>query len=114
MQFVKAFYVGVLGATDYWLRFEWQHRGSPHVHGLAWLPDTPDVEQHAGGASNALQEDIIKHADQLICTMNPAVLPDGSNITDAPAPQVNPHVCNKAYGDIQDFDKDLADLVATC
>ena len=84
------------------------------MHGLAWLPDTPDVEQHAGGASNALQEDIIKHADQLICTMNPAVLPDGSNITDAPAPQVNPHVCNKAYGDIQDFDKDLADLVATC
>ena len=19
------------------MRFEWQHRGSPHVHGLAWL-----------------------------------------------------------------------------
>ena len=45
MEFVKAFYTGVLGATDYWLRFEWQHCGSPHVHGLAWLPETPDVEQ---------------------------------------------------------------------
>ena len=27
----------VVGATDYWLQFKW--------HGLAWLPDTPDVEQ---------------------------------------------------------------------
>ena len=44
MEFIKAFYVGVLGATDYWMRFEWQHRGSPHVHGLAWLPQAPDVE----------------------------------------------------------------------
>ena len=43
-QFVDAFYVGVLGATDYWMRFEWQHRWSAHVHGLAWDPDAPDVE----------------------------------------------------------------------
>ena len=30
--YLKYFYTDVLGATDYWLRFEWQHRGSPHVH----------------------------------------------------------------------------------
>ena len=80
IEFVKAFYTGVLGATDYWLRFEWQHRGSPHVHGLAWLPDTPDVEQLRDGGSETLKEDIIRHADQLISTVNPAVLPDSSNI----------------------------------
>ena len=34
-KFVETVYVGILGATDYWMRFEWQHRGSPHVHGLA-------------------------------------------------------------------------------
>ena len=44
-KFIDAFYVCVLGVTDYWMRFQWQHRGSPHVHGLAWLPDTPDVEE---------------------------------------------------------------------
>ena len=27
-KFIEVFYVGVLGATDYWIRFEWQHRGS--------------------------------------------------------------------------------------
>ena len=114
MEFVKVFYTGVLAATDYWLRFEWQHRSSPHIHGLAWLPDTPDVEKLCDGASEALHTDIIRHADQLVSTTNPALLPDGSDIADAPAPKVDPHICNKAYGDIQDFDQDLADLVATC
>ena len=114
MEFIKAFYIGVLGVTDYWLRFEWQHRGSPHVHGLAWLPDTPDVQQLGNDSSDTLKEEIIKHADSLVSTINPAVLPDGSNLSDAPAPKVNPHVCSISYQDIQDIDQDLADLVATC
>ena len=44
MEFVEVLYTGVHGATDHWKRFEWQHRGSSYVHGLAWLLDTPDVE----------------------------------------------------------------------
>ena len=36
-QFLKCFYVDILGAKDYWLMFEWQYQSSPHVHGLAWL-----------------------------------------------------------------------------
>ena len=31
--------------TDYWMRFEWQHRGSPHLHGVAWLKDALDDEK---------------------------------------------------------------------
>ena len=54
------------------------------------------------------------HANQLVSTTNPAVLPDGSDIADAPAPKFDSHICNKAYGDVQDLDQDLADLVATC
>ena len=84
------------------------------MHGLPWLPDTPDVEQLLHGDSDSLKEDIIKQADQLVSTVNPAVLPDGSNITDASPPKVDPHICNKVYGDVQDLDEDLADLVATC
>ena len=114
MEFMKAFYIGVLGVTDYWLRFEWQHHGSPHVHGLAWLPDTPDVEQLLVDTNDDLKEEIIKHADRFVSTIHPAVLPDGSNIADAPIPRVNPHIRNKMYRDIQDLDEDLADLVATC
>ena len=31
-------------ATDYWCRYEWQHRGSPHVHGFLWLKDAPNMD----------------------------------------------------------------------
>ena len=44
-KFVDTFYTDVLGAVDYWYGFEWQHRGSPHVHGIAWFADAPDVQQ---------------------------------------------------------------------
>ena len=29
-KFIDAFYHSVLGATDYWLRFEWQHRAGAY------------------------------------------------------------------------------------
>lgn len=32
-----------LGVKDFWRRYEWQHRGSPHIHMLLWLKDAPDV-----------------------------------------------------------------------
>lgn len=31
-----------LDIVDHWFRFEWQHRGSSHVHGFAWLRHAPD------------------------------------------------------------------------
>ena len=99
------------------MRFEWQHRGSPHVHGLAWLPDAPDVEHILalpGDDTDTAKENFICYVDKIISTVNPAVLPDGSNVDDAPAPKTHPHICNQPYADIEDFDQDLVDLVATC
>ena len=43
-KFVEVFYKEVLGATDYWMRFEWQHWGSPCVHGVAWLEGASNME----------------------------------------------------------------------
>ena len=116
LEFIKAFYVHVLGATDYWLRFEWQHRGSPHVHGLAWFHDAPDVEQmlNSANGSDLLREEVMKYVDTLITANNLAVFPDGSNIDEAPLPQTNPHICNKPYTEIENFQQDLIHLVATC
>ena len=31
----------LFGYTDSWFRFEWQARGSGHMHGLIWLDDAP-------------------------------------------------------------------------
>ena len=98
------------------MRFEWQHRGSPHVHGLAWLPDAPNVKQllsSPDSVPDAVKEEITKYADSLVSTINPAILPDGSNIDSAPAPKTDPHICNIIYKDVKDFEEDLADQVAT-
>lgn len=45
----------------------------------------------------------------LVC--NPAVLPDGNNLDDAPAPRTDPHVCKQVYSDVQGFDEDPTDLL---
>ena len=116
-KFVDAFYVNILKATDYWMRFQWQHRGSPHVHGLAWLPNAPDVENLLSSSPDLVEstkEKIIEYADKIISTINPAVLPDGSNISDTPPPKVDPHICNKPFSQVTDFEEDLSDLIVTC
>ena len=60
------------------------------------------------------KEDLIKFIDSLICTSNPAILPDGSNAQDAPTPRLGPHACSVKYTDVIDHQKDLTDLIATC
>ena len=115
-QFMKYFYQDVLGVKDYWLRFEYQHRGSPHVHGLAWLPNAPDIERLFTDPTvpEVDRQKAIRFIDSLVSTTNPAVLPDGSNFRDAPFPQTCPHVCNRAFADVGDYALDLQELIATC
>ena len=108
----------VLGATDFWFRYEWQHRGSPHVHGLAWLPNAPDVEKlHTAKDTPALLdviEQITSYVDNLVTTMNPGIPAGGNNIQDAvPQEKTKPHVFNKSYSEIEDFNMDLVNFVAT-
>ena len=117
-KFLDAFYVGILGASDYWFRFEWQHRGSPHVHGVAWFKDAPKVEQLLASQDDsdviAAAEKITSYVDGIVSTNNPAIAPDGSNPECAPLPKTRPHVCNKPYAEVEDINMDLVDLIATC
>ena len=114
-KFVDAFYTDVMGAVDFWYRFEWQHRGSPHVHSIAWFADAPDV-QHLLAAEDYSDliggvENVTSYADNIVSTINPAISMDGSNTENVPLPQTKPHVCNKPYSD---FKMDLIELIATC
>ena len=92
---------------------------APHVHGLAWLQDAPDVEQLLSSDENAdvisAAEEITNYVDGLISTMNPAIATDRSNAEWAvPKPKTNPHVCNRSYTEVADAHMDLTDLIATC
>lgn len=79
------------------MRFEYQHRGSLHIHGVAWLQDAPDVENMLEDDNPLMQEELIKYINRTACTTNAAVLHDGSNISSAPPPWVNPLICSKPY-----------------
>lgn len=84
------------------------------MHGLAWLQNAPNVKETVDNGDAFARDVLIKFIDNLVCTCNPAVLPDGSNLVDAPPAQVNPHVCSQYYSQIEDYHADLVDLVATC
>ena len=83
-------------------------------HSVAWLEDAPDVEKVLATGDSSSQQELIRYIDKTVTTISPAVLPDGSNVSDAPLPKTNPHVCNKAYSEVEDHHQDLCDLIATC
>ena len=109
-------YVDILGAFDYWFRFEWQHQGSPHIHGMAWLSGAPNAESIIALPDSDVEqkEELIRYVDSLISTSNPVVLPDGSNLQDIPHQRIDPHVCSIPYCEVTDHLQDLTDLIATC
>src|SRR5579859_3278097 len=37
--------VGEFEFVDHWYRYEWQHRGSRHVHGFLWLKNGLDLDK---------------------------------------------------------------------
>jgi len=49
--FVKVFLEDCLNAAWTWWRYEWQSRGSIHLHGAARLRDAPDFQQKAREAT---------------------------------------------------------------
>jgi hypothetical protein len=55
---------------DFWYRFEWQHRGSPHLHGFLWLQDAPNVDSLSINDRAGIDEAIL-FFDGLVTAMNP-------------------------------------------
>lgn len=56
---------------EHWFRYEWQHRGSSHIHGFVWIDDAPDVSTLDLQNVDSVQE-FIRFWDPLISTINPA------------------------------------------
>ena len=52
-----------LSIADCWYRMERHHHGSFHIHGLAWLDNTPNCK-------NCAEADIAQYWDKFVCTRN--------------------------------------------
>ena len=109
-KFVDAFYAGVLGATDFWLHYT---NGSTMAALMCMaLPGFLMLTSSDAG-TDAAKEALIQYMNSIVSTTNPSILLDGSNADDAPPPKTNPHICNHPYAKVEDFEQDLADLIAT-
>lgn len=78
---------------------------------MAWLCNAPNVEQTLQHDDASNRRQLFDFIDSFVCTHNPAVLPDGSNLDTAPNASINPHVYSRPHSDIEDYN---ADLVSTC
>jgi hypothetical protein len=69
---------GILKANAYWMRYEWQARGSTHVHYFLWLSDTPEITsildrltaKVAGSILTDGQETSEAQLEELVDTLN--------------------------------------------
>ena len=50
--------VPLLGIRQFWYRFEWQERGSGHIHGFLWLQDAPEADE--------IEWDLLKRPEAII------------------------------------------------
>ncbi|KAK3924207.1 tRNA pseudouridine synthase B, partial [Frankliniella fusca] len=85
---------------DYWYRVEYQHRGSPHIHGLFWIENAPDVSNLDNMSEEYIQH-VLDYYSELVTAINP--------IPDASSPDTHP--CRRSYNVVEDFKQDLAELL---
>ncbi|KAK3912381.1 ATP-dependent DNA helicase [Frankliniella fusca] len=83
---------------DMWFRYEFQHRGSIHLHGVAWFKGAPKVSDDMTESEKLI---VLKYFDNLISCQNPDIhkLP------------LNPHPCEISIGSIESQEDDLCNLI---
>lgn len=84
------------------------------MHGLAWLHNAPNAEQALKEDDPSCKHQLINFIDDLVCTNNPMVLQDGSNLDDALSVSLDPYICSRSYSQVEDYNAELTEFVATC
>ena len=91
----------IFGVVDHWDRFEWQWRGSGHMHGLLWFQDAPNVDRlaHLELMSEEEREIIRLYFDHLCVAINPNL----------PLAEGGTHPCRIRFSEVPEEGR-LADL----
>ncbi|RHZ57019.1 hypothetical protein Glove_395g64 [Diversispora epigaea] len=85
---------------QWWYRFEWQHRGSVHVHGIGMIQDGPAIEWEKIKNNENAMDNIVKYINTLVTTINPGI--------NASVP--GRHSCQKEHSELHDDLLDYTDL----
>ena len=70
-----------LAFDDFWYRFEWQDRGSGHVHGFLWLTGGPEITD-ARMEDPAFRQTLVDYFKTRVFGQSP--------LPDLPRPDVHP------------------------
>jgi ATP-dependent DNA helicase PIF1 len=89
-----------LDVVDYWWRFEWQHRGSSHIHGFLWLRNAPPVEDLKLDDNQSVQQ-FVTFWNHLVSTWNPQP-------NHPPAPI---HPSSRPFTTLSDTQQELVELI---
>ena len=86
--FLKYVMTSLLGVDDYWFRYEWQARGTGHIHCIIWMRDSPTM----GAKTPEEREAFAKYWNEKVTAFNPNSTrpPDARN----PASLPFIHICN--------------------
>lgn len=95
--FMKKFMVKYFRVKDFWYRFEWQHRGSPHIHGLLWLDNAPNCVDIEALESEEERQEVINYFDELVsaCRTNLHVITSRNN------------PCRRRFSDINPEEREI-------
>lgn len=94
--FIKNVLFRKFRVKDFWYRIEFQHRGSPHIHGFVWLEDAPPVD-NLENMNDSEIANIIHYFDALISASNYSINPHLNNQL---AVNANTNPCKLNYSDV--------------
>ncbi|KID80837.1 ATP-dependent DNA helicase PIF1 [Metarhizium guizhouense ARSEF 977] len=88
--FLKYVMTSFLGLDDYWFRYEWQARGTGHIHCIIWMRDSPAM----GARTPEQREAFAQYWNKKVTAVNPN--PNSTRPADARNPASLPfiHICN--------------------
>ncbi|CAK5270705.1 unnamed protein product [Mycena citricolor] len=106
----------IFDISDFWYRYEWQERGSGHVHGFLWLKNAPRPEdinwdllkQVDSPVSEDQQQKMTEFKsfwDRIVSAFNPVLRQDPN------APLLGGNPCSKPTEGMINTNEELADLL---
>jgi hypothetical protein len=90
-----------LDLEDWWYRYEWQHRGSVHVHGIGKKRNVGTINWKEMKENENEMKKTLEYIDSIVTTMNSGI--------NAAIPEKHP--CQKASSEIDDSTQDYIKLI---
>ena len=114
--YFKHFLSPLLGVRHFWYRYEWQERGSGHIHGFFWLHDGPRADEIDWGLlkrpdaiisdeQTAKMRNFTEYWNQIILASSPFPRQDEN------MPLLGEHPCSLKRDTLKNTKQELADLL---